>query len=622
MNAIDDMSSFHAAFFEEAHELLDDLEGQLLVLESSPDDPDLLNTIFRCAHSIKGGSATFGLTEIAHFTHDLETLLDKVRKGQIPVDRTIIEILLASLDHMRSLVAVAQGELAEAPDATALSARIVEAIAGVAPEIGTIKLNSVKEPLLDEAPTDARYELRIVPGIDVMQQGGDPILLLAKLHTLATIDNVSCDTSSLPDISSLNPEECYLAWNVVLSGDVDVERVLDLFSFIADESEITCRLIQDSGSSPAADAARAAVNAFDSPGTDVETSSPLNLVSSSQQMANATTSPRDSRQSAKPEGTTLRVTTEKVDKLINLVGELVINQVIQDFDMAKMPQLLEAVAQMERNSREMQDRVMAIRMLPIKNAFGRFPRLVRDMATTIGKQIDLKTVGEETELDKTVIDLIVDPLTHLVRNSIDHGIETPEVRISAGKTPTGTITLNAFHEGGSIIIEVQDDGKGLDRDVIVKKAIDRGLLSETDVPTDETVFNLIFVPGFSTAKQITDISGRGVGMDIVKQSVLSLGGSIAVTSTANVGTRIRIRLPLTMAILEGLSVLVGSETYILPLTSIVESIQPKRDAVCTVAGKTEVVTVRGEVLPILRLHKMFDIKTDITDPTKGILVIV
>ena len=333
------------------------------------------------------------------------------------------------------------------------------------------------------------------------------------------------------------------------------------------------------------------------------------------------------RASAKPETQTLRVATEKVDRLINLVGELIINQsmlneVIQDFSMAKLPRLIEAVGEMERASRELQERVMAVRMLPIKHAFGRFPRLVHDLSVSCGKRVELKTSGEETELDKTVIEAIADPLTHLIRNSIDHGMETPEARRLVGKPETGLVALHAFHEGGNIVIEVSDDGRGLNREKILKKAIERGLISEGETLTDDAANNLIFHPGFSTAEKVTDVSGRGVGMDIVKQSVQGLGGSISLSTVSGAGTRFRIRLPLTMAILEGLSLSVGSEVYILPLTSIVESIRPKPGDARVIAGQSEVVLVRGEVLPILRLYQVFGAQPFVTEPTQGLLVIV
>jgi len=322
------------------------------------------------------------------------------------------------------------------------------------------------------------------------------------------------------------------------------------------------------------------------------------------------------------------VATDKIDKLINLVGELVINQsmlneCVHNFTMAKLPRLREAVAEMERASRELQERVMAVRMLPIKHAFGRFPRLVHDLSVACGKKIELKTTGEETELDKSVIEAIADPLTHLIRNSIDHGLEPPEERRAAGKSETGTVLLSASHEGGSIMIEISDDGRGLNRDRILSKAIERGLISESDpTPSDDVIYNLIFHPGFSTAAQVTDLSGRGVGMDIVKQSIQGLGGTVSLTSKPGSGTQFRIRLPLTLAILEGLSLSVGEETYIIPLTSIIESIRPKERDVRLVAGRSEVAIVREEMIPLLRLYQIFGVQPFVTNVTEGLLVIV
>ena len=361
--------------------------------------------------------------------------------------------------------------------------------------------------------------------------------------------------------------------------------------------------------------------------TEAAPSSMLSLSAAAPTLSPAPSVPPKISAALASETQTLRVATDKVDKLINLVGELVINQsmlneVMQDFSMAKLPRLIEAVAEMEQASRELQERVMAVRMLPIKHAFGRFPRLVRDLAAAVGKKIDLKMSGEETELDKGVIEAIADPLTHLVRNSVDHGLETPEERRAAGKPDTGQVSLHAVHDGGSIVIEVADDGKGLSKERILKKAVERGWVSEGDAPSDETIYNFIFQPGFSTAAQVTDLSGRGVGMDIVRQGVQALGGTITLTSTPGQGTCFRIRLPLTMAILEGLSLSVGDETYVLPLTSIIESIQPRAADIRLVAGQAEVVLVRGEVLPILRLYREFGTPPRSADPTRGLFVIV
>jgi two-component system chemotaxis sensor kinase CheA len=630
-----DMTMFHQAFFEEATDLLAEFEGLLLRLEETPDETELLNTIFRCAHSIKGGSATFGFTAIAHFTHGLETLLDRLRNGQIRVDGTLTQLLLESLDQLKALLALARGEATGAPNSEALTARIEGAIArSDAGGAGNV-FQPVSGPPAEQKPAATaeietkQYLLRFGPGNDVLRHGIDPALLLSRLMDRVEIYSVHCDLAGLPTLEALDPETCYLSWEVKFCSELDSVELLDLFEFVIDESEVS--LIEVAGLFGSIPPATVASMPSDEVEPNQEIEPEICAPEAKQDLmarAAAPAAPESSATTPKIEAHTLRVATDKIDKLINLVGELVINQsmlneVIQDFNMAKLPRLTEAVAEMERASRELQERVMAVRMLPIRHAFGRFPRLIRDLASSCGKRIELKTTGEETELDKSVIEAIADPLTHLVRNSVDHGLETPEERRAAGKPETGSVALHAFHEGGNIVIEISDDGRGLDRDRILKKAIERGLLSENDAaPADETIYSFIFHPGFSTAAKVTDLSGRGVGMDIVKQAVQGLGGSIMLSSTPGAGTRFRIRLPLTMAILEGLSLKVGDEVYILPLTSIVESIRPRSGDVRLIAGQTEVALVRGEVLSILRLYQFFGAEPRITDPTRGLLVIV
>ena len=633
-----DMEMFHQAFFEEAADLLSDLEGRLLQLEETPQDPELLGAIFRCAHSIKGGSATFGFADLAHFTHGLETLLDKVRNGQIAADGSLISLLLASLDQMKALLTVARGEAYSAPDSEPLIARIEAMIAGESASSAAALVSAPKAETPNETKKETlagmtededfgffsvmrRYDFVFAPGHATLKQGTDPLLLLRRLSDVAEILSLECDSATLPSLADLDPEICYLRWNVEMRSDKEPDELLEIFEFIADESEISLVEKTETRNQKPEDAPLKLEVIISKPEEKPAGVSPL--AKSGSQSAEA-----GAKVALKPETQTLRVATDKVDKLINLVGELVINQsmlneVIQDFSMAKLPRLIEAVGEMERASRELQERVMAVRMLPIKHAFGRFPRLVHDLAVACGKKVELKTSGEETELDKSVIEAIADPLTHLVRNSVDHGMETPDERRQAGKPETGLVALHAFHEGGNIVIEVSDDGRGLNRDKILRKAAERGLISEGDTTMPEdAVNNLIFHPGFSTAEKVTDVSGRGVGMDIVKQSVQGLGGSITLSTTPGAGTRFRIRLPLTMAILEGLSLSVGSEVYILPLTSIVESIRPKPGDVRVVAGRAEVVLVRGEVLPILRLYQMFGADPLVTEPTQALLVIV
>lgn len=625
-----DMTMFHQAFFEEAADLLTDLEDLLLRLEETPEDPELLNTIFRCAHSIKGGSATFGFTDIAHFTHGLETLLDRLRNGQAQVDRVLTQLLLESLDQLKALLAVARGERGEARDSTPLIARIEEAIAKS--EGGTSAMSapaalSLATAIEAEAPAPVsrRYHLHLVPDLDSLRQGTDLSLLLDRLQNRCDSFILQTDFSRLPALTELDPEACYIGWEIDFTSRETPEEILEIFEFIADESDI---VLTEQEPETLPDHPALVVSEAEEAHAMIAEETPAYPRPAMAETGGGSATPTGTAALAKVETHTLRVATDKVDKLINLVGELVINQsmlneVVQDFSMAKLPRLIEAVAEMERASRELQERVMAVRMLPIKHAFGRFPRLVRDLSEACGKRIELKTTGEETELDKSVIEAIADPLTHLVRNSVDHGLETPKERREAGKPDVGIVALHAFHEGGNIVIEVSDDGRGLDRDRILKKAIDRGLLAESDpVPPDDTLHNFIFHPGFSTAAKVTDLSGRGVGMDIVKRSVQALGGSIMLSSTPGKGTRFRIRLPLTMAILEGLSLAVGEEVYILPLTSIVESIRPKPGDVRVIAGRSEVALVRGEVLPILRLYQVFGASPLITDPTRGLLVIV
>lgn len=592
-----DVAMFQQAFFDEAAELLVDFEAGLLQLEENPNDRELLNTIFRCAHSLKGGSSTFGLPDIAQFTHGLETLLDHLREGKIVVSHSLCELLLQSLDQLNALLSAAMGTGGPAPDSTALKLRIEQACHldsgttedGVAVDAG--KSGVWQSP--------RRFALTFKPGADVLKGGCDPFLYIRNLREVADIVSIHCDTTDLPDFNEFDPLTCYLRWEIEIVSSEDPDAIESVFEFIADESEIT-------------------LTSLDKEPSELAPVHPV-FTSLERQTSTATV--------VKAESPSLRVSSEKVDRLINLVGELLINQsmlaeVTRDFEMEKLPLLLEAVTLIERGSRELQERVMGIRLVPVKQAFSRFPRLVRDLALASGKKIELRTSGEETELDKSLIEAVGDPLTHLVRNSIDHGLETPEERLKAGKLATGLVSISACHEGGSIVIEVADDGRGLKGEKILAKAIERGLVSADESLSEEQIYNLIFLPGFSTAESVTDLSGRGVGMDIVKQAVTTIGGTIKVNSVPGQGISTRIRLPLTMAILDGQSMSIGDNVYIVPLTSILESIRPKQEDLHTVAQIGEVVTVRGEFIPILRLHKVFNLEPRITNPWEAALVLV
>lgn len=582
-----DLAMFQQSFFEEATELLDDLEVQILDLETRKDDRELLNTIFRCAHSIKGSSATFGFPEIAAFTHELETLLDKVRSGQIEVGPELCSIMFLSLDQMRALLANARGHRADVRDDSDLLARIRQLANGS--EYGAAPALRESEPKLDLV--EQTYLLRFYPGPDVMRTGCNPLLLLAQLLAIGTVESVDRDDAGIPDLAELDPEACYVGWVVQFRSRATREEILEIFDFVADESDLVLE------TRPQHEACRVDESAL-----------------------NPTERP-------KSESSILRVSAEKVDRLVNLVGELVIAQSMLteaalDLELERHPRMEEAVLAIERASRELQERVMGIRLVQLKHALGRFPRLVHDLSDSVGKKIELVMIGEETELDKNLIEALGDPLTHLVRNCVDHGLETPEDRRKAGKSETGTVRIFAHYEGGNVVIEVSDDGRGLDKERILAKAKEKGLIADSEALTDDAVYNLIFSPGFSTAAQVTDLSGRGVGMDIVRQAIRAMNGSIAISTTPGKGTAFRIRLPLTLAILEGLSLRVGNEVYIIPLTSIVESFRPKAEDVLKVAGRHEVVKVRGEVLRVLRLHEVFCVDGAVAEPAEGLLVIV
>jgi len=599
-----DISSFRQAFFEESAEQLDEFESSLLQLERDPSDRELLNCIFRCAHSIKGGSATFGFPEVASFTHSLETLLDEVRNSRVVIDSTLSRLLLESLDHMRILISVSKGEVESAPDSAGLIARLVDA-SKTSPKASPVPVIVEEQSV---PGSEELYQLDFKPGQDSIRRGNDPLRMLEDLRGIAEVTRISCDKSGIPPMEEMDPEACYIAWSLTMITTANEAELVEPFEFIAGDSVVN--LTVSDGFFRGANFATPSVPEDDAP-----------VVASKRKPAQeaATTSAKD--------GGTIKVSSEKLDKLINLVGELIISQsmlnsVTEELDTTKLVGLTEAVSHMERSSRELQEQVMGLRLLQIKMAFGRFPRLVHDLASVCNKKIELRLSGEETELDKNLIEAIGDPLTHLVRNSIDHGLEPAEERLNAGKPGVGVLSLSAYHEGGSITIEVADDGRGLNVERILAKAIDRGLVSADDNLTDEQIYQLIFQPGFSTAEQVTDLSGRGVGMDIVNQAIAAIGGSVKVTSVPGKGCSTRIRLPLTMAILEGQSMAVADNVYIIPLTSIIECIRPRQEDVHDIAQTGEVVRVREEFLPVLRMHRAFGVEPKISEPWDGSMVLV
>jgi two-component system chemotaxis sensor kinase CheA len=651
-----EFSQFQDAFFEEAAEHLAIVEEGLLALEQHPEDLDLLNKIFRSAHSIKGTSGMFGFNAVAQFTHKMETLLDLLRNGQKVVTPVIADLLLRATDCLKTLI-----------DAAKTGSQVNEAtVQLLTEELAASQSASTSQPKPQgsepsrAAPASTgtllhRYAIAWTPPDWLFQRGLDPLQIFKELANLGTVSDVIVDTTKLPDLATMDPEKCYLAWTMRVETAKDREVVDAVFEFVREDSHLVIEECDASGvkrENTCEPAATSHSSSYTKPLGELLVESgavsreTLDKALSQQkrvgeilieqhavtpqQVAQALLKQKQQESVAqlkKTDTASIRVDTDKIDKLINLVGELVITQsMLSDlgtrFDMSQMPVLLERMAQLEGNTREIQERVMSIRMLPIGTAFSRFPRLVRDLSAKAGKKIQLILSGEETELDKTVIESIGDPLTHLVRNSADHGLEPPEERLDNNKQELGTIRLNAFHEGGTICITVEDDGRGLNRDKILAKAVKQGLIAENEKLPDDQIWPLIFKPGFSTAEKVTDVSGRGVGMDVVKRNIEGLGGTVSIKTALGKGTIFTLKLPLTLAIIEGMTVRVGKETYIVPLLSILESIQPKAGAIKTVVGKGELINVRETYLSVIRMYDVFSLQPEYTDPTKAILMIL
>lgn len=639
MNLDAEMMEIAKVFFQESREGLDAMESGLLGLDNSTDG-ETINTIFRAAHSIKGGAATFGFSEVAGFTHGVETLLDDMRNGRRPVTAEAIQILLQSCDCLREMIAAAEaGAGFDKARIDALNAEIAQLLdqsttVTPTPAQGGAVPGGAASPGAASPGTGAAspgaagtgWRIQFEPVADLLRLRNEPTRMFAELAALGEI-TVRADFSRLPALDAIDPEACYLSWDIELVGNIARAQLTEIFDWV----DPGCRLEFTPIGSPAAPAAAVAPAPAPAPATATATAPRASAVVPSgvtvqrpavPHAAVAPVAPRSSGESA-----SIRVATEKLDSIINLVGELLITQSMlaafaDGLDTSKLDMLRQGLSQLARNTRELQESVMQIRMLPISFAFNRFPRLVHDLSRKLGKSVEIKLVGEHTELDKTVLEKISDPLVHLVRNSLDHGLETPQQREASGKPPSGTIELAAFHEGGSIIIEVKDDGAGLNRPRILQKARERGLIAPDQDLSDEQIDNLIFMAGFSTAEQVSDVSGRGVGMDVVRQNINDLGGHVQIFSRAGQGSTVRIRLPLTLAILDGQLVRVGREIYIISLLAIVETIQVARDRLSSVLGGSEVFRLREEYLPVIRLCDFFDIEPDSRDVEDGLLVVV
>ncbi len=630
-----DLSQFYETFFDEADELLAQMEQLLLELDVGAPDIEQLNAIFRAAHSIKGGAATFGcFTQLAGTTHLLENLLDAIRRGEMALRTDMIDIFLETKDVLKSQLDAYRAS--EEPDEA-----VFERICAVLRQLALEHKDPAAAPAAAPAPVAPAPAPAPIAAPEPVQQAA-PVAdaaagnlpLKVKITKVSDKDAASLleEMGNLGNVrASERADGVLTVWVDSTCTPDDIEAVC-CFIVDGDQLSITREAAPANSAAPAAAEAAPAAVAAAAPVAEPVAAAPAPVVAeSAAAAAEAITQAAARARPAAPahadkESTSIRVGVEKVDQVINLVGELVITQAMlaqtaSTLDPVLHDRLLNGMEQLERNARDLQEAVMSIRMMPMDYVFSRFPRLVRDIAGKMGKQIELQTYGRATELDKSLIERIIDPLTHLVRNSLDHGIETPEKRIAAGKDPVGQLVLSAQHNGGNIVIEVSDDGGGLSREKILKKAMAQGLAVNENSPDDE-IWQLIFAPGFSTAEKVTDISGRGVGMDVVRRNIQDMGGHVQLSCEPGNGTTTRIVLPLTLAILDGMSVRVGEETFILPLNHVTESLQPTNDQIYSVAGNERVMHVRGEYLPLVEMHRVFSVHEAQTDPTQAIAVIM
>lgn len=605
-----DLSQFRRTFLQESAEHVSAMETGLLDLRSNPGDIELLNAIFRSAHSIKGGAGSFGLTNLVRFTHALENLLDQLRSMEVAVTEAVIGVLLESVDVLRTLLeGDAEGEDTPLPPAAPELVRRMEAMIAVAQPSSADsheKQSDLPLPIVIEHPpaqSDARiYVVTLRPAREMFSSGANPIMLIRNLAALGTLRACQVLRDELPSLAELDPSQCYLSWIVELSSTESEQTIREVFEFVEHLATITIE-------------APAVENKL------VLRSEPVAITPSPAEQPLAALQPppesKKRRASDKKtihagEASSIRVPTDKVDRLIDLVGELVIAQamtaqMVDDFTPDCLSKLRDAVSAMERNTRELHERVMSVRMMPVASLFQRYVRTVYDIAQATGKQIHLEISGEETEIDKSMLEQLADPLTHLIRNAADHGIEMPQVRQAAGKPEVGVIHLRAFHRSGRVVIEVADDGAGIDQQRVYGKAVERGIIAAGTVLTPEQINLLIFEPGFSTRDQVSDLSGRGVGMDVVKRNVLKLSGTVSLITEKGAGSTVTIELPLTLAILDGLLVRVADRTLVLPLLSVIETVAARAGQISRVAERGEVINVREESIPLLYLQRFLQL---------------
>ncbi|HYD88806.1 MAG TPA: chemotaxis protein CheA [Vitreimonas sp.] len=637
---MDAMDAIKVTYFQECDELLQDLEQGLLALEAGEGDGETINAVFRAVHSVKGGAGAFGFEALVAFAHVFETALDAMRSGKLEPDADAIKLMLRASDVLSDLVQAAKNDTSVDEARSAAMAAELEALtngeAETAPDLAPVA--NADEPAADEwgfrpvrmevdapacpAPL-AGWRLVMRPTAAMYAKGHDAAVLLRELARLAPLET-KCDAAALPGFDELDPEAAYLVWDVRIPAHVEEAAIRDVFDFVGDDCPIELSREEwtieapapAAGVEPEIDIGTLLARVIDPPAPPNAAST----VGDDQQAANAKAAKGDA-------AATIRVNLERVDRLIDLVGELVINQAmlsqrVAESGLARSSNVAIGLDELEQLTREIQDSVMAIRAQPVKSVFQRMPRLVREIAGSTGKQVRLVTEGENTEVDKTVIERLSDPITHMLRNAIDHGLEAPEDRIAAGKGAEGTVRLAALHRSGRIVIEVSDDGRGINRPRVREIAVNKGLIPADAQFTDDEIDNLIFLPGFSTAATVSNISGRGVGMDVVKRSIQALGGRISISSQPGRGSTFTLSLPLTLAVLDGMVVTVGEHTFVAPLSAIVETLQPKRDEVRMLGPRSAVLAARGSHLPLIDIGVALGWRTQPIDPADGVALLV
>lgn len=649
---MDAMAEIKQVFFQECEEQLFELEAGLLTIERGDEDPETVNAVFRAVHSIKGGAGAFNLTDLVHFAHVFENTMDLVRVGKLAPTPPLLKLMLRAADILADLVRAARDD--ETSDPGPREAMAVELKAwtpGAAPSPAPVeapkpvatqteaefvfvptKVDLADFGDLNLIPT-AHFRIQFQPSAELYAKGNETTILFRELSRLGSMV-VACDASKLPALDAIEAEGAYFAWTVDLETSEDEDAVKAVFDFVEWDSTLSIELVD---AAPAEDEpfvfqptmvdADLLNSISDEPLVmDVEAAKPvLALVTSKgEKAAGEDHAPADKKEAATA---TIRVDLERVDRLIDLVGELVINQAmlaerVAELGLARMSAVSIGLDELEQLTREIQDSVMAIRAQPVKSVFQRMPRLVREVAAQTGKTVRLVTEGEGTEVDKTVIERLSDPLTHMIRNAIDHGLEKPEIRRAAGKPEEGLLKVAALHRSGRIVIEISDDGAGINRPRVRSIAVEKGLIAPEAKLSDEEIDNLIFLPGFSTAAVVSDISGRGVGMDVVKRSIQALGGRISIVSRPGLGSTFTMSLPLTLAVLDGMVVSVAGQTLVIPLTAVVEILLPQATTVHNFGGNARVMGVRNEFIPLIDVGQILQYRSEDIDPKAGVALLV